>query len=249
MPALEQTEFSRGFDFGVVVARSRGDADDLGLRGLGLQDEGRQIGRCERRAHRAEHLSAILGDHRRGISFKRMPERIVVGDKKPCIAAALDHFLRGAHRERMGVEYPLDRIGRTELAVKIRCSGRMRDEHLFLVVGDVLYREPDRRDRHVHNQVYLFSIVPAPRDTGSDIGLELMIADNHADRLAQNLAAEIVHRHLRRGHRSLAGRRGRGAVHIGENPDLDHIVRHLRQCRGHRQHRRRERREHGYFSD
>ncbi len=51
------------------------------------------------------------------------------------------------------------------------------------------------------------------------------------DRLAQHRAAEIVHRHLRGGHRALAGRRRRRAVHVGEHADLDHVVRDLGQRR------------------
>ena len=153
-----------------------------------------------------------------------MAERIVVGDEEPAVAAALDHFLRGADRERAGVEHPLHRVGRAELAVEIRRPGRVRDEQLLLFVGDVLHREPHRRHRHVDDQIDLFDVVPAPRDAAADIRLELVVADDHADRLAQHLAAEIVDRHLRRGDRALAGRRRRRTVHVGENADLDHIV-------------------------
>jgi hypothetical protein len=59
-----------------------------------------------------------------------------------------------------------------------------------------------------------------------------MIADDDADRLAQHLAAEIVDRHLRGGHRSLTGRCGGRSVHVGENADLDHVVRDLSEHRG-----------------
>ena len=68
-----------------------------------------------------------------------------------------------------------------------------------------------------------------------------MVADDHADRLAQHLAAEIVDRHLRRRHRALAGRRRCRAVHVGEHADLDQIVRNLRERRRRCQHRERKR--------
>ena len=218
-----------------------GDADDLCLRGLRLQHERRQIGRREGRAHRAEHLAADLGDDGGGVFFQRMPERIIVGDEEPAVAAALDHFLRGADRQRMGVEYPLHRIGRAELAVEVRGAGRVGDEQLLLVVGDVLYRKADRRHRHVDDQIDLLDVIPAPRDAGADIRLELMVADDHGDRLAQHLAAEIVDRHLRGGDRALPGRRGCRPVHVGENADLDHVVRDLGQRRRRRQQQGRER--------
>ena len=158
-----------------------------------------------------------------------MPERVIVGDEEPAVAAALDHFLRGADRERVGVEHPLHRVGTAELAVEIGGARGVGDEQFFLVVGDVLHRKADRRHRHVDNEVDLLDIVPAPRDAGADIRLELMIADDHADRFAQHLAAEIVDRHLRGGDRSLPGRRGCRPVHVGENADFHDVVRYLSQ--------------------
>ena len=74
-------------------------------------------------------------------------------------------------------------------------------------VGDVLHRKTDGRDRHVDDQIDLFDVVPAPRDAGADIRLELMVGRDDRDRLAQHLAAEILDRHLRRRDRALAGRR------------------------------------------
>ena len=73
----------------------------------------------------------------------------------------------------------------------------MRYEQFLLFVGDVLNRQADCRHRHVHDQIDLIDVVPAPRDAAADIGLELVVADDDADRLAQHLAAEIVDRHLR----------------------------------------------------
>jgi hypothetical protein len=81
--------------------------------------------------------------------------------------------------------------------MEIRGQRRMRDEQFLLVVGDVLHRKSDRRHRNVDNQVDLIDIVPASRDAAADIRLELMIADDDADRLAQYLAAEIIDCHLR----------------------------------------------------
>ena len=107
----------------------------------------------------------------------------------------------------------------------------MGDEQLLLLVGDVLHREPDRRHRHVDDQIDLVDIVPAPRNAAADIRLQLMVADDQADRLAQHLAAEIVDRHLRGRDRALTGRRRRRAVHVGENADLDDVIGNLRERR------------------
>ena len=109
-----------------------------------------------------------------------MAERIIGGEEEPAVAAALGDLLRGAGRERMGVEHPLHGVGRAELAVEIRRAGRMGDEQLLLLVGDVLHREPDGRDRHVDDQVDLVAVVPFPGDAGGDIGLDLVVGGDTA---------------------------------------------------------------------
>ena len=146
----------------------------------------------------------------------------------------------------MRVEHPLDGIGRAELAVEIRGSGRMGDEQLLLLIGYVLHRQADGRNRHVHNQVDLFGVVPAARDGGADVRLDLMIAVALADGLAQLLAAEIVHRHLGRGDRALASGGGSRPVHVCEDADLDDIVRDLRHGRRGIRRGGEDYREHGY---
>ena len=111
--------------------------------------------------------------------------------------------------------------------MEIGRTGRMRDEELLAVVRHLLNGEADRRDRHVDDQVDLFGVVPAPRNTAADVRLELMVPDDHADRLAGDRAAEVVDGHLRRRHRALAGRRRRRAVHVGQNADLHNVVGNL----------------------
>ena len=121
--------------------------------------------------------------------------------------------------------------------MEVRGESRMRDEQLLLLIGDALDREPDCRHRDVQDQIDLVDIVPAPRDAAADVGLELVIADHDTDRLAQHLAAEIVDRHLRRRHRTLAGRRRGRAVHVGKHADLHDVVGNLRERRRRCEHR------------
>jgi hypothetical protein len=82
--------------------------------------------------------------------------------------------------------------------VEIGRTGRMRDEELLAVVRHLLNGEADRRDRHVDDQIDLVGVVPLPRDACRYIGLDLMIVGNHRNGLAQDLAAEILDRILRR---------------------------------------------------
>ena len=166
---------------------------------------------------RSDHLAAIADNHFRGVTLQGMAERVIGGQEKPGIAAAFDHLLRGADGKGVGVEHPLHRIGRAELAVEIGRAGRMGDEELLAIIGHLLNRQADRRNRHVDNQVDVIDVVPLPCNARADIGLDLVVGGNHRDRLAQDLAAEILDRHLRRRDRAGAGRgcrrarRGRSA--------------------------------------
>ena len=114
----------------------------------------------------------------------------------------LTTLLRGADRKRVRVEDPLHRIGRTEFAVEIGRACRVGDKELLAVVGDLLNRQAYRRDRNVDDQIDLVGVVPLPRDARGNIGLDLMIGGNDGNRLAQNFAAEIFDRHLRRRDRT-----------------------------------------------
>ena len=202
--------------------------DDLRFRRLRLQNERGQVRRRERMRYRSDHLAAVLLDDLRGVVFQRMAEGVVGGHEEPGVAAAFDDFLRGADRKRMGVEHPLHGIGRAELAVEIGRAGRMGDEQLVAVVGDVLHRQANRRHRHVDDEIDLFDVVPLLGDAGGDVRLDLVVGGNNGDRLAQDFAAKILDRHLRGRHRSRSGR-GRGRPgQIGQHADFHDVVGDLR---------------------
>ncbi len=178
--------------------------------------------------HGADDLAAIRLDDGRGVVLERMAEGVVGGEEEPALAAALGDGTRRAGGKRVGVEDPLHRIGRAEFSGEIRRARRMGDEQLLLLPRDLLDGEPDRRDRHVDDEVDVVGVVPLPRHRGADIGLQLMVRRDHLDRLARDLPAEIGDRHLGGGHRACAGRvRGR-AREIGQDADLDDIVGDLR---------------------
>src|SRR5262245_51253218 len=75
-----------------------------------------------------------------------------------------------------------------------------------------------------------------------------MVADDHADGLAQDLAPEIVDSHLRRCHRALAGRGGPQAVHVGKHADFDDIIGDLRERRSRGKYREGKRHKHVQMS-
>src|SRR5262245_1907258 len=75
-----------------------------------------------------------------------------------------------------------------------------------------------------------------------------MVADDHADGLAQDLAAEIVDSHLCRRHRALAGRGRPRAVHVGKHADFDDIIGDLRERRSRGKYRAGKRHKHVQMS-
>src|SRR6478752_382079 len=54
----------------LIVSAGVGQAEDLGLAALGLQQEGREVAGVERRAHRAHHLAAVGLDHLGGVGLQ-----------------------------------------------------------------------------------------------------------------------------------------------------------------------------------
>ena len=65
LAAGDDAELGRLLDRVGGVAAGIGEADDLRLRGLRLQQERGEVRGVERMAHRAEHLAAVRLDHRR----------------------------------------------------------------------------------------------------------------------------------------------------------------------------------------
>src|SRR5262245_34468059 len=73
----------------------------------------------------------MCADNFRRLLLQRMAEGVICSQEKPGIAATPDYFLRCSDRKRTGIEYPLDRVRRAELSVKISGAGRMHDQQLF----------------------------------------------------------------------------------------------------------------------
>ena len=88
---LRQSEFRRLLDRGDGVVARIGHADDVGARGLRLQQEGGVVGGAERMAHGADHFAAGGLDPFGGLLLQIMTERIVGGQEEPFLAALRDH--------------------------------------------------------------------------------------------------------------------------------------------------------------
>ena len=110
-PPCDDAELGRLLDGVGRVGAGVGEADDLGLGLLGLQQERGEVLRREGMAHLAHHLAAVLLDHGRGVGLQRVAEGVVGGQEEPGIAARLDDRLAGAVGERPGVIGPVHRVG------------------------------------------------------------------------------------------------------------------------------------------
>ena len=225
-------ELARGLDRvdGVVTAvRHR---DHFRSRRLGLQHEGREVGRAKRMADGAQDLAAVLFDERRGAGLQRAAVNVVGGDEEPGLAELRQDPADGGALF-IAVIDPVHRIvGRAGLAGEIRRS-RARQQHGLVVgFGDLQHREPDRRIDQIGDDIDLLEIEPAPRNRGTYIRLVLVIGENDLNRHAVDLVAKLLRRHLRRFDRADAGILLVWAGKIGQHSDLDLAAGHLGMRRG-----------------
>ena len=234
LAALDDAEFGRLLDRVDRVAAGIGETDDLGARGLRLQQIGREIRRVQRMPHLAQHLAAVFLDDGGGVALQRMPERIIDGDKEPGVAARLDDGAAGAVGERDRVVGPVHRGRGAGFAGQIGRGGAGDQDDLVLGPRHLLHRQRDARRGQVGDHIDPVLVEPFAGDRGGDIGLVLMVGADDFDLLAVQRAAEIGDGHFDRLDRAGAGKIGIKAGHVGQHADLDRILRDLRPRRGRR---------------
>ena len=181
LAAPDDAEFRRLLDRVRGVAACVGKPDDLRLGGLCLQQEGREIGRVDRRLDAAEYFAAIGGHHGRGVTLERMTERVVGGQEEPAVAAGLGQRLAGAVGKHIGVIGERDRVRRAGLAGEVGGRGARIEQYLVLFLDEVVDRERDARVRRVGDRIDLVVVDPLPRNVDADIGLVLVVAADDLD--------------------------------------------------------------------
>src|SRR6185503_21235758 len=85
LAALDDAELAGLLDRVDGVLAGIGEADDLGLGSLGLQQEGREVLRAERMTYAAEHLAAGLLDDFADVALERVTEGVVGGEEEPAV--------------------------------------------------------------------------------------------------------------------------------------------------------------------
>ena len=206
------------------VAAGVGEADDLGLGGLRLQQERGEILRVERMAHLAQHLAAALDHHRLGVALERVAEGVVGGEEEPRVAAGLHDRAAGAVGQRPGVVGPVDRVGGARLAGEVGGGGARDQQRLALVAGDLVDGERDAGVRHVDDHVDLVGVEPLPGHLGADVGLVLVVGGDDLDLQSLLVGAEVLDGHTGRHHGALAGEIGVETRLVVQHADLDDAV-------------------------
>ena len=224
LAALDDAEFRRLLDRIGGVAAGIGEADHLGLGGLGLQQERREVRGVQRVLDAAGDIAAIGRHGRGGVTLEGGAEGVVGGQEEPAIAAGLGQRRAGAVGEHEGVVGPVDRVRRALRVGQVGGAGARIEEDGVLFLDDVVDRQRHAGIRHIDDDIDLVDVEPLPRDVGADVRLVLVIAGDHVDLPALGEKAGIFHRHLR-------GQRRAGTADIriqpglvAERTDLDDLV-------------------------
>ena len=200
-----------------------GEHDDLGVRGLGGEQIGAEVGRVERRAHAADHRPAGLGDGVAGVGLERGAEGVVGGDEEEAVELLLI-------RRRISAT-PFDQLsafhwiplGEQALPVRSEDEAEVEDDEPIALLGERLDRQRHAGIGDVENGAGAALVVPLARDGEPDVDLVLMVGDEEFDRLAEHGAAEIRDRHARHLDRARAGEVRIGAGLIVHDADDERI--------------------------
>jgi hypothetical protein len=83
---LRDAELARLLDGVDSVSACVGQADDLGLRRLRLQQERGEVAGVQRMLDAARDLASLRDDDRAGVPLQRLAERVVGGEEEPTVA-------------------------------------------------------------------------------------------------------------------------------------------------------------------
>ena len=129
----DNAELRRLLDRVSGVAAGVGEADDLGLRRLRLQQEGGEVRGVDRMLDAAENFAAAGRDDGGGISLQRMAEGVIRGQEEPAVAAGLGQRLAGAMREHIGIVGHRNRVRRTGFAGQVGAGAAGIDQDCVLL--------------------------------------------------------------------------------------------------------------------
>ncbi|OIQ87166.1 hypothetical protein GALL_309930 [mine drainage metagenome] len=207
---------------GVIrIAPGVGQAENLGLGGLRLQQIRRKIGCAQRRQDLPHHLAAIGIDHLGRLAFQGLAEGVIGREEIPALATVLDHRARGAACQCRGVVGVHHGVGCALLADDARRACADHEERFLVLRSDRLHRQSrgavGAADQHVHAVLREIFLGLAR----GQVGLVLVVEGQQLDLAAQHRAAEVVDGHLHGGDAAGAVHRGIDPGHIRDEADFD----------------------------
>ena len=229
---LVDAEFLGGLHGVGEVTTGIGQAQDLCLARLGLQQERREVRRIQRVAHRTNHGTAIGLDHGGGVAFQRVAKGVVGRQEVPVLVAGLDQRVAGHLGQGHGVVGVVHGVGR---AVFIGQAGRAcahDDEGALLFRGNFGHGQGRARAGATDQHGQAVLVDPFAGLGAGHVGLVLVVCRQHFNRAAQHLAAEVLRGPLDHFTAGRAVDVGVQAGHVGDKADLDRAGVGLRESAG-----------------
>ena len=148
---------------------------------------GREVSGAERRAHRPQHLAAVLVDEGGCVLLEFLSEDIIGSNEKPAVIARLYSRFTRALGERVGVKGVVDRVGPAVFVGQAHHGGGVHDEDLVPLLGDLVHGERGRGARDIEDRFDALLVEPLPGQRGGKVDLVLMVGEDDLYRAPQHL--------------------------------------------------------------
>ena len=159
------------------------------------KQEGREVGRAQRHADRAQDLAPIGGHDPRRRVLQLGAECVIGGDEVPGLATAVDDDAGRAVGQSGRIVGVMDRIGRAIRAGERGAARADGDERHFFRCRDLGHGDADTGVRAADQHVQPVLVGPLAKLRRADVRLVLMVGREHLDLPAEHRAAEVGNRH------------------------------------------------------
>src|SRR5882724_6752318 len=183
----------------------------------------------------AEHLAAGPLHDIGGVFFQILSERVVGGEEEPAVEALLDGGQTGDVRLRKSVEDIMHGVGSAGFVREPDRPRTVEHDDLVARLCDLAGGERGGGSRDIDDGLDALIVEHIAGDIGGKIGLVEVIGRDDLDFAAQNLAADIFGRHLRRRLAARAGDVGVKPGHIEDGAELERRLTLRRRAGGDQQ--------------
>ena len=144
-----------------------------------------------------------------------MTESVVGGQRKPALAAKLDHGSCDACGQRMGVIGPVNSVRRTGFSGQVGRRSAGHQKRSVFLLHDVSHGKRNSGVRCIDHRIDPVTIKPFPCDIGAGVGLVHMVAADHLNR-----PLHLVRRREKIFHCHLCGDNRPWPGDVGVKPDI-----------------------------